>query len=118
MSVPFAAGALCSTVGDLVRWTRVLSGGRVVRRATYTLMTTPTTLSTGSQVPYGFGLIIDSLDGSRQIAHGGGINGFRSYLSYYPDEDLTIVVLTNSGVESPKTLAETIARTVLRTNIH
>ncbi len=38
---PFAAGALCSTVGDLAAWNRALATGRVVRAASWTRMTTP-----------------------------------------------------------------------------
>jgi CubicO group peptidase (beta-lactamase class C family) len=44
---------------------------------------------------YGYGIIM-STDGDRPvIGHAGGINGFSSNLVYYPEEDLTIVVLSN-----------------------
>jgi hypothetical protein len=33
----------------------------------------------------------------RIIEHGGGIDGFLSHSRYYPDEDLTVVVLQNTG---------------------
>jgi D-alanyl-D-alanine carboxypeptidase len=35
MNQPFSAGALCSTVGDLVAWQRALGTGRVVKPASY-----------------------------------------------------------------------------------
>lgn len=52
MSVPFAAGALCSTASDLVRWSHLLATGRVVLPASYATMTTPTRLANNTLEPY------------------------------------------------------------------
>ena len=41
MSVPHGAGALYSTTGDLLRWIEGLFGGKVLRPASLTKMTTP-----------------------------------------------------------------------------
>ena len=41
MSLPYAAGGLYSTTGDLLTWTRVLFGGRVSSAASLKIMTTP-----------------------------------------------------------------------------
>lgn len=112
MNIPGAAGALCSTVLDLVKWTDALSHGRVVTPASYARMTTPTVLTTGDTVPYGFGLGIAELEGHRKIHHGGGINGFASYMAHYPERDLTIVVLTNAETGKPGQIEEALARTV------
>lgn len=110
MDIPGAAGALCSTVGDLVDWTRMLHDGDVVSPGSFEAMTAPTVLTTGDTTGYGFGLALGELEGHRWIAHGGGINGFASYLAYYPVEALTIAVLTNSGSGQPAQYAEKLAR--------
>jgi len=47
MSAPFAAGALCSTVEDLVAWSQALAGGKVVSPASYARMTTPVKTADG-----------------------------------------------------------------------
>jgi len=44
---------------------------------------------------YAFGLVVRTVNGRKMIAHGGGIEGFNTSLSYFPDEKLTIVVLSN-----------------------
>jgi len=44
-SVPFSAGALCSTASDLARWSYLLATGRVLLPASWATMTTPTTLT-------------------------------------------------------------------------
>ena len=113
MTQPFAAGALCSTVGDLVRWTRSLEAHRPVSAASYTAMTTPATLTDGSHTTYAFGLVVGDLDGHRKVGHGGGINGFLSELDDYPADSLTVAVLANSESARPGRLADDIARAVL-----
>jgi D-alanyl-D-alanine carboxypeptidase len=97
MSLPHAAGALGATVGDLLIWDRALRGGHVVSPASYAAMTTPGRLNDGSPMTYGFGLATLNYRGHPGIGHGGGINGFLSNLTYWPDADLTIAVLSNSG---------------------
>ena len=96
MSQPFAAGGLCSTVLDLVAWTRALFSGHVVRPALLDSMTTPGRLNDGSATRYGFGLSIGAIEGQRRIWHGGSINGFTAALDHFPDHDLTVAVLVNS----------------------
>jgi D-alanyl-D-alanine carboxypeptidase len=81
MTQPYSAGALCSTVGDLVKWTRALHGGDVVSSTSLAQMTTP--IGAAIMSHYGFGLGVDSLAGHRRIGHGGGINGFLSHAAYY-----------------------------------
>lgn len=113
MANPGAAGAMCSTVGDLVRWTERLHGGDVVSPSSLAAMTTPTVLTSGDTTSYGFGLGLGELDGHRKVSHGGGINGFTSYLAHYPDDGLTVAVLTNSGSGDPGVIEDALARTAL-----
>lgn len=101
MTVPFSAGALCATTGDLVRWVRALRDGRVVSAASYHAMTTPTGAARrisadDSTLGYGFGLLVGSLNGHAYVAHDGGINGFSSFLTDFPDDSLTVAVLVNT----------------------
>jgi len=113
MTLPFAAGAICSTALDLATWTRALWAGRVVAPASLREMTTPARLNSGASTGYGFGLGMDSLAGHYRVSHGGSINGFRAYLAHFPDDDLTIAVLDNSENTSPQQLADRLARVAL-----
>src|SRR5690606_16075331 len=56
MNLPGAAGALCSTPRDLVRWNDALTSGDVVNAPSYAMMIAPTRLSNDSTVDYGYGL--------------------------------------------------------------
>ena len=113
MGQPFAAGALCSTVGDLVRWEAALFGGKVVSASSLTQMTTPAKLTSDRPMRYGYGLAPDTVDGHRVVGHGGGINGFISHAEYYPDDSLTVVVLANTAPAPSQQIARNAARLVL-----
>src|SRR3982751_1185982 len=112
MDLPFAAGSLCSTVGDLAAWTRLLHSGKLVDASSFLAMTTPVKLTSGRRMSYGFGLSVDTLGAHRAIHHGGGINGFISELAYYPNDSLTVVVLANTSPAPSDQIAENIARFV------
>ena len=96
LSVAFSAGGLCSTAGDLIKWQQALAGGQVVSAATYQAMTTPTTLLNGTPLSYGYGLKVGDYGGAPAVYHQGQVAGFNSILAYYPEEDLTVVLLTNT----------------------
>ncbi len=113
MNTPGAAGAMCSTVLDLLEWRHALFGGRVVSNASLQRMTTPAKLNDGSSTTYGYGLGVGKLEGHRSISHGGGINGFITQLAYYPDDELTVAVLGNLGAAPSSRVASLIARVVL-----
>jgi len=93
MRVPHGAGGLYSTTGDLLRWTQALFHGKLLRPASLQQMTTP------AKDGYAFGLGVGTRNGRKRFAHAGGIDGFSSFLAYFPASDVTIVVLAN--VEGP-----------------
>src|SRR5205823_3901297 len=97
MSVPYAAGALCSSVLDLLAYQRALDDLRMLGQASYQRMRTPAQLEDGWPTTYGFGLVNDAWDGHRLVGHGGQINGFQTMLFRYPDDDVTVVVLENAN---------------------
>jgi D-alanyl-D-alanine carboxypeptidase len=113
MELPFAAGSLCSTVGDLVSWTQKLSSGAIVSASSYHTMTTPVKLPSGRPMSYGFGLTVDSIGGHRTVSHGGGINGFISSLIAVPQDSLVVAVLANTSPAPSDAVAAAIVRAVL-----
>lgn len=44
---------------------------------------------------YAHGWFIGTQSGHQIAVHSGGIHGFSSYLAWFPDDDVTIVVLSN-----------------------
>ena len=109
MTQPHAAGALVSTVDDLLRWNRALHEGKVLKAESYRQMITPVGKAVDQH--YGFGISHESFRGTDILQHGGGIFGFSTYLLYLPAEELTVAVLYNADSGRPPGIgAETMAR--------
>ncbi|MHC4375308.1 MAG: serine hydrolase [Planctomycetota bacterium] len=96
-SQPGGAGALLSTCEDLVAWELLLMGGQVLTPDLLAEMTTSSVLADGREPGYGFGLSLGELRGVERWHHSGGIFGSSSYLAGYPDADLAIALITNTG---------------------
>ncbi len=111
MSQPHAAGALCSTICDMVRWNRALHGGQVLAPSTYAAMTTPIGAAVSQR--YGFGIGEETLDRFRVLSHSGGINGSLTANLYVPEAGLSVTVLTNGDFANPDRVAHQLARAAL-----
>jgi CubicO group peptidase (beta-lactamase class C family) len=103
MSIATGGGSLYSTVGDLRRWTLALHHNRVVTPELYRRMTTPTFHN------YGYGLEIRTGPDGRIIDHGGGMEGFSSFLQYREAHQLVIAVLANLNTGITGRLANQLA---------
>ena len=93
MVQPFAAGALYSTVEDLLKWDQALYTDQLLPSAARSAMFTPFK----SDYAYGWQAPAPSPQtfGRKQLAHGGGINGFSTMIIRMPDENVTSIVLSN-----------------------
>ena len=107
-SVPYAAGALVSTVDDLARWDTAITQGKLLRPATWARAFTPYTLVNGSATQYGYGWYTRSLRGSPAIIHGGNIPGYAAYAVRLPRQNVYVALLVNadSGMQSPEIVAK------------
>ncbi|HTF63266.1 MAG TPA: serine hydrolase domain-containing protein, partial [Edaphobacter sp.] len=104
MTVPFSAGDLYSTTGDLLKWEQGLFGGKILKPDSLTKMTT------AFKSGYGCGLFLRTIEGHKLITHSGGIEGFNASLNYYPDDKLTVIVLGNLNGGAPDQIASSIGK--------
>lgn len=109
VSIIVGAGALYSTLDDLLVWQRALHGGRLLSPRSYAMMIadhapqdTPDERGRPRRA-WGFGVFNNSIGQrvspaflDRQIFHTGSWSGFRNLVSYQPDEDVTVIVLSNN----------------------
>ncbi|MBB5745819.1 serine hydrolase domain-containing protein [Brevundimonas variabilis] len=109
VSVVVGAGALYSTLDDLLIWNRALHNGRVLSDASYARMITdhsPPDQPDEQGRPHrswGYGVFVNSLGdrvqpafSERQIYHTGSWAGFRNIVTHEPVSDTTVVVLGNN----------------------
>ncbi|MBM4014610.1 MAG: beta-lactamase family protein [Planctomycetes bacterium] len=116
MEVPRGAGALGSTVNDLLIWARALPGLDVVGDASFAAMVEPTALPVPGRdgsfdvVRYGLGLMTGERDGVAWYGHGGNIEGFNTWIEWLPDHDLALVALVNTEGDHARALCDRLAR--------
>ena len=112
------AGGGCSNAADIARWNRALHGGKVLSAASYAAMTTPTGMAAERSVPYGFGLYVRATGGGERVivSDGRDAGGYSNENVWYPDESLSVTMLTNTLVPSMRAsanLTELMGRIVL-----
>ena len=102
MSVPFAAGALYSTVEDLYRWDQALYGEQLLPARLRDLLFKPNLDNYG----YGWGILVPAsvspYAGESIPMHGGAIFGFQSVIQRIIQHRELIVLLDDN--DSPKLL--------------
>src|SRR5438552_18351751 len=69
-------------------------------------------MTTPFKQDYAFGLGVRTVNGRKVISHGGGIEGFNTMLAYYPEDKLTVVVLSNINGPSTGDIASKLAAVV------
>jgi len=97
MSIPFAAGALYSTVDDFVLWDKVLSSGSLLSKSLTETMLSPHVAGEN----YGYGWYVEkdtTTDPSRPVtacSHGGGITQFNNLVVRRIEERILIVIFSH-----------------------
>lgn len=89
MSIPHGGGALYSTVEDMHRWDRALYTEKLVKKISLNKMFTP------FKNNYGYGWRIAKEFNRKCIRHAGGIEGFKTQISRYIEDNACIIVLSN-----------------------
>lgn len=95
MSLPYAGGSMYSTVEDLFKWDQALYGDKILSVRSKELMFTP------GLENFGYGFIIDERPigttekKTKVIHHDGGINGFNSLFTRFPERKAVVILLDN-----------------------
>jgi D-alanyl-D-alanine carboxypeptidase len=103
MSLPYAAGSLYSTVDDLLIWDQAIYAGKLLTPESWKKM------FTAYLHEYGYGWGIDEQFHQRHISHGGGINGFATFISRFPDAKVTVIALGNTDSAASGRIATALA---------
>lgn len=96
-------GGIYTSVLDYFKWDQSLYTDQILSAASREAMWT------GNFGDYGLGWRVDSKDGHRRLHHDGSTSGFRNYVIRYPDEQMTVLVLTNRRGPDAMPLAEAVA---------
>jgi len=104
-----ADGSLYLTILDLVKWDAAITKEKILNHEDLQSMVTPVRLNNDSLHPYGFSWFLNPVNGHKAFMHSGSWQGFNNYIARFPDDKLTIIVLTNLNPSSPDLIAKDIA---------
>lgn len=106
-----ADGALYSTATDMTKWDAAITARALLKPESYAQMWTPAPLNDGKSYPYGFAWELLEVNGHRLYEHGGAWQGFAGHYARYPDDHLSVIVLTNleSGPSNPEKISHDVA---------
>ena len=89
-------GGVYSTLGDMLKWDRILYDDKILSEASREEAFSPAILNNGDTSWYGFGWgIKTSPTGKKVLEHSGGWVGFRTYFYREIEENNCIILLTN-----------------------
>ncbi len=110
-----ADGSLYFSIVDLAQWDAALYSKRLLRRSSLEQMWTVAKLNNGqpNSGNYGFGWFVETKKGHHVVEHEGAWQGFKSQISRYLDDKLTVVVLANLDEANPETIADHVAEIYL-----
>ena len=116
-SATLGDGGVYTSLDDLEKWDRALSAHTLLSAKEMEPALNPPAANgapllqpDGSVAPlYGFGWFLDPYRGHRRYAHYGETVGFRNAIDRFPDDHLTVIVLSNRAELDAPALAESVA---------
>jgi CubicO group peptidase (beta-lactamase class C family) len=108
----------CSTVGDLYQMWTAIAARHLVDARTFAMMATPEgpaqhTSARDPSAAYGLAMIVNREDDHRRIGQHGSLLGYSGSLYDFPEDGLTIVVLTNTEGQNAYAITRALARAAL-----
>jgi CubicO group peptidase (beta-lactamase class C family) len=113
LNLIYGDGSINSTVEDLAKWDAALYTEKLVKTATLKQAFAAAKLNDGKITNYGFGWFVKETAHGLEASHSGGWAGFRNFIVRYPEQKLTVVVLSNSAEFNPVQNGMKIARIFL-----
>lgn len=99
------ATSLFTTVEDMALWTNNLHHPKVGSESMIAQMNTRTVFNNGQRSGGGLGQFINAYNGLSQIQHGGADAGYRAFVSRFPEQDFSLIVMSNNGRFNPRNIA-------------
>ena len=100
------AGAVVSTVDDMLRWLAHMDRPRVGSTATWSVMKSSQRLQNNTLTGYGCGLLNDRYRGVETLWHGGNALGGNAQMLKVPSAGLDIIIMSNRQDASSVLLVE------------
>ena len=112
------AKSVNSTIIDLLKWRKSIDNYQILTKKSIEEMQTPNFLNNNKATNYGYGLqiIVHELTQKKIIQHGGDIPGYKLNLIKIPEDDITIIIMTNRTYYESRFPYNTILNTLYHKN--
>ncbi|MGI8582920.1 MAG: serine hydrolase domain-containing protein [Chitinophagaceae bacterium] len=104
-----ADGSLYLTILDLIKWDAAITKEKILNHEDLQSMVIPVRLNNDSLQPYGFAWFLNPVNGHKAFQHSGSWQGYNTYIARFPDDKLTVIVLTNLNPSNPGLIAKDVA---------
>ncbi|GEM45592.1 serine hydrolase domain-containing protein [Deinococcus cellulosilyticus] len=91
--VVHAAGGLSATPRELVQWLPGILSGKLLSPESVQAFMAPHVVLPGAH--YGYGVVVAKLLGKDHLNHSGELPGGSSFMAYFPEEQISVVMLSN-----------------------
>jgi len=102
-------GAVMTTVEDLLLWDQNFYDLKVGGRQMYDQLLTQGVLNNGKKLSYAEGLVVEDYKGLKLISHGGAWAGYRAELIRLPEQQFSVICLSNLATFNPSRLTRQVA---------
>lgn len=109
-------GGIYSSLDDMFKWDQSINTNQLVPFTILNEAFISGTLANGEETGYGFGWLLDSYLYRHRAYHTGSTRGFRNVYMRFPDEKMSILILTNRNSGSPKEIANQIMEYIFTSN--
>jgi len=94
------SGAFLSNINDLLKWEIDMQNSKLLTQKSWNqiwddTIKTPLTMD-NEAIYYGYGWMINKVNGKQFVHHGGSLPGFKSVYFRYMEDKTAIIILTNS----------------------
>ncbi len=104
---------LVSTTGDMYKLWEALRQGKAISRQSFMLMTSREEAAKNNSGNFGYMIRIPKVENYNQMRFSGSLEGYSSFLSYYPEKDITLIIFTNTNGPNALFMGMQIARKML-----
>lgn len=92
-----SAGGAVSTAEDIFKFSMALRGGKLLNPTSFSKMIAVQNAPFHDLEGYGYGLILDTKPNRKSYGHGGTADGANFEFRYFPDKDITLIILNNQN---------------------
>ncbi|MEM7473774.1 MAG: serine hydrolase [Planctomycetota bacterium] len=100
---------LWTTCKDFTKWAMNVQSQRFGSEGLWRAMLTPGQLNDQTSTNYSLGLFTEEYRGLKFIHHGGATSGYVAFLGHFPENQLTIALLSNTSATNARELSLKIA---------